>query len=119
MNPTEINERFFNFDRTTVANIQTFHRSPDPALVQPIFDGIMRKYLPEAGRRDDPEEVSLNAFGLESLTLLEVVLDLQDALGIRLEDDEIRGLHDLKEVHALLVQKVDALRGGVPPAAAS
>ena len=54
----------------------------------------------------------MNAFGLESLTLIEVVLDLQDALGITLSDDELRGLRSLDEARALLLQKVAALKTG-------
>ena len=38
---------------------------------------------------------TLNAFGFESLTLVEKFLDLQDAFGVRFFDAELRGVHGL------------------------
>ncbi len=115
MNDTQIDERFFNFPPETVAAIRAYQRSRDPELVMPVFKGIMARYLPEnAGRialDQNGTDAPINAFGLESLTLLEVLLDLEDALGIRLEDRELGGVHNLGEAHSLLLAKVTALRG--------
>ena len=100
----------------TLAAIRAYRRTHDPALVDPILRGIVEKYLPESARLTEAAgtapEAALNAFGFESLTLIEVVLDLQDALGITLSDDELRGLRNLDAARALLLQKVAALRTG-------
>lgn len=117
--PPETEDRFFNFTPETLEAIREYRRTRDPALVDTVLRGILEKYLPENIRPAEiaaaeiagaPVESSLNAFGLESLTLIEVILDLQDALGITLTDDELRSLHSLDEVRALLMQKVAALR---------
>lgn len=123
MTDAEINDRFFNLPPGTLDAIRAYQRSPDPACVGPVFNGIMEKYLPEGARLErlpGADDGYINALGLESLTLLEVVLDLQDALNIRLGDDELRGLTDLHDAHALLLRKVAALgRGELPPATAN
>jgi acyl carrier protein len=46
---------------------------------------------------------------LESLTLVELILDLQEALGVRLTDDELRGLRTFQEAVDVLARKVDEL----------
>ena len=115
MSDANPDERFFNFKPETLALIGEFQRTRKPALVSPVLHGILEKYLPEGERLPagaTPEE-TLNAFGFESLTLIEVVLDLQDALGITLSDEEMRGMHNLEEVRALLTAKVAAL-GAAP-----
>ncbi len=117
MNDAKIDDRFFNHSPATVAAIREYHRTHDAALVQPIFNGIMDKYLPDEIRAANVAHAAgigdnhlTNAFGLESLTLLEVVVDLQDALDIDIHDADLRRMHDLKDAHALLVEKVSALR---------
>jgi acyl carrier protein len=121
MNSLDIDERFSELTPATLANIREFKRSHDPALIQPILEGIVRNYLPEAerGSAGIPMEDPFASFGLDSMTLLEIVVDLQDALGIRLTDEDVRELHTLKEAHALAVRKVDAARRDELPPASS
>ena len=125
MNLSETEDRFFNLPPATLDAIREYRRTRDPALVDIVLHGILEKYLPESVRpaavvasaSASAVESSLNAFGVETLTLIEVILDLQDALGITLTDDELRGLRDLDEVRALLVGKVAALRDAPAPPA--
>lgn len=111
MKESEIAERFLNFPPATMEAIRRYHAGQDPALVSPIVHGIVEKYLPESlrGQSIDPAK-SLNAFGLESLTLVEVFLDIQDALAINVSEDELRGLRNFDEAIALMSNKVAALR---------
>ena len=44
------------------------------------------------------EEDSLKNIGLDSLDLVEVMLEIEDALGIEFDSDEIAGLTTLKSV---------------------
>ena len=116
MTDPDAEDRFIHYPPKIQALIHEFQRTRAPALVSPILDGILAKYAPpgEPLKTSETPEETLGALGLESLTLLEVYLDLQNALGISLSDDELRGLHRLDEVSALLVKKVDALREGTP-----
>jgi acyl carrier protein len=111
MNETEIEERFFNFSPQTIDAIRFYRRSPDPQLVSPIVQGIVEKYLPPELRSRAPEAMhSLNSFGIESVTLMEIILDIQDALDLAITDAELRGLRGFDDATKMLSDKVAALR---------
>ncbi|HEY5035920.1 MAG TPA: acyl carrier protein [Chthoniobacterales bacterium] len=110
MSNPEIDDRFSGFPADLVALIQRYQQMHDPALVSQIVHGIVDRYLPPGARAQiDAGNKSLSAFGLESLTLMEVILDIQDALGLTLSDDELRALANLDEASAILEKKVAAL----------
>lgn len=111
MNESEIRERFCHFSPPTVTAICDYNGSHDPQFVSPIVQGIIEKYLPPEMRNRTPETMeSLNAFGIESITLMEIILDIQDALGLILTDAELRNLKGFDEATKLLSAKVNALR---------
>ena len=118
MNESEIQERFLNFSPQTIKAICDYRRSHNPELVSPIVHGIIEKYLPPELRNRTPEAASsLNAFGIESVTLMEIILDIQDALCLVITDAELRSLKNFDEATKLLYDKVAVLRTG--PAAQS
>ena len=111
MNPDEIKDRFSHFPPAVAGAIREFQYTRDPALVTLILQGILHKYLPEndpAALAETPQ-VALDTLGFDSITLIEIMLDLQEALGIHLADEEMRGLHDVEGVRVLLLQKVAVL----------
>ncbi|HEX3816781.1 MAG TPA: acyl carrier protein [Chthoniobacterales bacterium] len=106
MNDPQIDDRFFGFPPELVVIIQEYGETHNAALVPGIVHGIIDRYVPP-GSRASAE--SLSALGLESLTLMEVILDIQDALGLTLSDDELRALANLDEATAILEKKVAQL----------
>lgn len=52
------------------------------------------------------EEDSLKEIGLDSLDLVEVMLEIEDALGIEFDSEEIAGLSTLKSVLDLIDTKI-------------
>lgn len=52
------------------------------------------------------EEDSLREIGLDSLDLVEVMLEIEDALGIEFDSEEIAGLSTLKSVLDLINSKI-------------
>ena len=52
------------------------------------------------------EEDSLREIGLDSLDLVEVMLEIEDALGIEFDSDEIGNLTTLKSVLDLINTKI-------------
>ncbi len=52
------------------------------------------------------EEDSLKEIGLDSLDLVEVMLEIEDALGIEFDSEEIAGLSTLKSVLDLINSKI-------------
>ena len=116
MNESEIEERFLNFSPQTLEVIRKYRRSRDPQLVAIIVQGVVEKYLPPELRDRAPEAMtSLNAFGIESVTLMEIILDIQDALDLVITDAELRGLTNFDQATKLLSDKVAALRAGPSP----
>lgn len=110
MNETEINERFMNLNPEALQAIREYHATHKPELVHTIVNGIVEKYLPAEMRNRASEAMkSPNAFGIESVTLMEIMLDIQDALGIEITDNELRGLKNFDDATNLLRQKVAAL----------
>ncbi|GEM_PF-4570141 len=112
MNESDIDERFLNLNSQTVDAIREYRKTHKPELVQTIVTGIVEKYLPPDMRDRAPEAMkSLNAFGIESVTLMEIILDIQDALGLDITDNELRGLKNFDDATNLLRGKVQALAG--------
>lgn len=110
MNESDIDERFLNMSPPALQAIRQYRDTHKPELVQPIVDGIVEKYLPVEMRGRATEAMqSPNSFGIESVTLMEIMLDIQDALGIELSDNELRGLKNFEDATNLLRQKVAAL----------
>src|SRR5687768_4554747 len=105
--------RFASYDAELRRQIVAFHSKPDQALVIPIVKRIIEHYLPKHSTitADLVMEDSLAAAGLDSLTLLEITLDVQDAFGTTFTDDELRHLKSFSEITSLIDQKVKALSG--------
>lgn len=112
MTDAEIENRFFNYPRETLELIHDYRRRNDPGLIAPVLKGILAKYAPGTSvpieQLQEPRTIQ-NAFGLESLTLLEVILDIQDALGIALSDQELQRLQNFDQTMSLISEKVAAL----------
>jgi acyl carrier protein len=92
----------------TAEAIINLRRTGDRALIPEILRGIVWRYVrPEA--REQVEEASLetplSALGMDSLMMLEVVLDVQDALDVTVEDSELRQVKTFNDVSELLMQR--------------
>jgi acyl carrier protein len=88
--------------------IINLRRSGDTSLIPEILRGIVYRYVrPEA--RPQVEQASLetplSALGMDSLMMLEVMLDVQDALDIVVEDSDLRRVKTFRDVSELLTQR--------------
>jgi 3-hydroxyacyl-[acyl-carrier-protein] dehydratase len=104
-----IHRNFKKCSEETIAAIIRFHSSRDLAEVKTIARGIIRRYLPaaHAGLMDTAtHDTPLADLHIESLTMLEIVLDVQDALEITIEDSELRDFKTLGDVLGFLEKKV-------------
>jgi acyl carrier protein len=92
----------------TVDAIVNLRRTGDPSYIPTIMRGIVWRYVrPEIRSQAEtaPPETPLTSLGMDSLMMLEVVLDLQDALDITIEDSELRNMQTIADVDQLLTQK--------------
>lgn len=103
-----IRRNYKRCDEATQEAIIRFRQTGDATEVEAIGRGIIRRYLkPEAQVALDgaSAETPLTALQVESLTMLEIVLDLQDALNITIADEELRRFATLGDVLAYLRTK--------------
>jgi acyl carrier protein len=106
--------RFASYDEELRRQIVEFHNKPDPALVIPILRRIIKHYLPKYSSLtvDTVMEGSLADLGLDSLTLMEITLDVQDAFKTTFSNEELKHLTSFSEITALIDQKIKTLSDG-------
>jgi acyl carrier protein len=83
-------------------------RTGDTSLIPEILRGIVYRYV-RTEARPQVEQASLDtplsALGMDSLMMLEVMLDVQDALDIVVEDSDLRRVKTFRDVSELLTQR--------------
>ena len=119
--PTELSEeeietirRGFKRCREGTADaIINLRRTGDPALIPDIIRGIVWRYV-HADTREVVDqataETPLATLGIDSLMMLEVVLDVQDALDIVIEDADLRKMQTIGDVNELLQKRFSEAR---------
>ena len=97
-----------------------FRNEGDNAQVPTIINGIIERYLPAESKLSIAETTDATRLaedlGIDSLTMLEIVLTIEESLGFRIEDSELRGVRTMGDVKDFLGKK---LSGGTDEAAAS
>ncbi len=91
----------------TVEAIINLRRSNDPSFIPAIVRGIVWRYVQADAREvvDQAEaETPLSSLGIDSLMMLEVVLDVQDALEVVIEDADLRRMQTIGQVIDFLKQ---------------
>lgn len=87
-----------------------FRESGDPAEVPTIVYGIIERHLVAeaterlAGASDDTRLVE--DLGIDSLTMLEIVLSVEETLNISIENEQLKDIHTLGEVKTFIAHKV-------------
>jgi acyl carrier protein len=95
----------------TVEAIVRFRQSREVKEIPTIVKGIVQRYLPADKKPlidSATEQTTMSDLKVESLTMLEIVLDIQDAVDLVIEDTELRGLRTLGDFYRFLEQKIAA-----------
>ncbi len=71
--------------------------------VEKVLTDILAKRVDTTGVTEDSV---LTDLGLDSLDLVEIVLEIEEALGVEFDNDEILTLRTVGDVKALAVNKV-------------
>jgi acyl carrier protein len=104
----EIRKNFRRCRDGTIEEIIRLRETGDTSLVSAIVRGIVWRYLSEEARPTldsaSPEQ-PLASFGVDSLMMLEIVLDIQDALNLTIEDQELRQLQTIGDLVGFLEGK--------------
>lgn len=88
--------------------IINLRRTGDTSLIPEILRGIVYRYVRGEARplvEQSSLDAPLSALGMDSLMMLEVMLDVQDALDIVVEDSDLRRVKTFRDVSELLTQR--------------
>lgn len=89
----------------TVEAIIALRETGDTAQIPAIVRGIVWRYVQPEARpvvEEATPETPLVALGIDSLMMLEVVLDVQDALDLVIEDSDLRQMQTIGDVVSFL-----------------
>ncbi len=94
----------------TIEAALRFQETRDASAVPTIVYGIIERHMPPespkklAEATDDTELI--RDLGVDSLTMLEIVLSIEETLGINIENDELREIRTLGAVKAFIERKL-------------
>jgi 3-hydroxyacyl-[acyl-carrier-protein] dehydratase len=103
----------------TVEAALAFRATRDPAFVPAVVIGIVERFVEPDSRpklKGDADEVRLiEDLGIDSLTMMEIVMLVEEVLQMQINNDELRNLRSVGDVKVFIDCK---LRGVPPPAPA-
>ena len=104
----QIRRSFRRCREGTVDAIVELQRTGNLELIPTIVRGIVWRYVskdvqPLVDRAT--EDQLLSSLGIDSLTMMEVVLDVQDALDLVIEDSDLRHMRTIGDVIGFLRQR--------------
>jgi acyl carrier protein len=96
----------------TVAAAIRFRQTRDPKEVPAIVYGIIERHMPPESPKkladaDDSTEL-VQGLGVDSLTMLEIILSIEETLGISIDNEELRSIHTLGEVKNFIAHKLSS-----------
>ncbi len=94
----------------TIAAAVRFRQSGDVVEVPTIVYGIIERHMPpesptKLADAGDSTEL-IKDLGVDSLTMLEIVLSIEETLGISIENEELRAIRTLGEVKNFIARKL-------------
>jgi len=108
--PSGNDYQFSGYDASTRQMISTFHATRERHLVLPILSGVCFYFLPKENQTlkpDSPLEELLGAVKeCGSLTLVEFLLAVEEAMRVEFSDAEMRSIRNAGEFLALIDSKI-------------
>ncbi len=105
----------------TIEAAVRFRTTGDLKELPTVVYGIIERHLPAENTRrlaDAPDDTRLiEDLGIDSLTLLEIVLSIEETVGISIENEELREIGTLAQVKTFIARKFATV--GDPSAAAA
>lgn len=94
----------------TIEKAVELRKTGNAQLAGPVVIGIIERFL-EPDKRDllkNPDDSlrMVDDLGLDSLTMVEIVLAVEDAIGTSIENDEIQKIHTLGDIKAFISAKM-------------
>lgn len=106
----ELRESLRRCNDQTVEAAIAYRRDGDTSGLSTIVLGIIERYLePEFTDKLDPSNPDLQIqedLGIDSLTMVEVVMLVEEAVDITIDNNELRDLRTLGDINAFIATKV-------------
>jgi 3-hydroxyacyl-[acyl-carrier-protein] dehydratase len=104
----QIRRSFKRCREGTIDAIIDLQRTGDPEFIPTIVRGIVWRYVHKDVHSildQATAETPLASLGVDSLTMMEVVLDVQDALDLVIEDADLRRMRTIGDLIGFLQQR--------------
>jgi acyl carrier protein len=111
----QIRHNFRRCREGTADAIIDLRRTDDIELIPTIVRGIVWRYVREETQpavEQATPETPLGSLGIDSLTMMEIVLDVQDALNLTIEDADLKQMKTIGDVIGFLQQRFAQVRSG-------
>lgn len=94
----------------TVENAVAFRKTGNKALLDGVVIGIIERYTEPEKRellhKGDDSIDMVKDLELDSLTMVEIVLCVEDALAVTIDNEDVQRLHTLGDIKAYIAKKV-------------
>ncbi|MFH1067554.1 MAG: phosphopantetheine-binding protein [bacterium] len=105
----QIRNSFRRCNHETIEAIVKLRQTGDSSLIPTIVYGIIERYAPAGSSKKiselPPNTRLIEDLAIDSLTMLEVVLSIEEALQIRIENEELPKIRTLEEVKTFITEK--------------
>ena len=95
-----------------------YREQGDLSAIPKIVYGIIERYQPATApiklSQADENARLMEDIGLDSLTLLEIVLSIEEVLNLRIENEELRGIRTVGDLNKFLHAKLTGAKTGPP-----
>lgn len=113
LNEEELRESLKRCPERAIEAALEFNKSRDPELVPIIVMGIIERFVePDVRpviREGNDHTRLLEDLGIDSLLMVEIVILVEETLGIHIENEELRTLRTLGDINAYLDAKIKGL----------
>lgn len=97
----------------TIEAAVKFRQTGDPAQVNPIILGLLERFMdPELRPKlaeANLDNLSIQAdLGVDSLTMVEMVMLVEESLGLTVDNNELRGIKTIGDIKQFVANKVKA-----------
>lgn len=111
-NEAQLRELLKRCPPETLSAARRFRRTREAALAEPVLLGVMARYVDQdsASRlREAAPDLRLSEdLGLDSLTMIELAMTLEDVLQIPLNDERLRSLRTLGDINRFVAESLKA-----------
>jgi acyl carrier protein len=107
----KLRESFKRYSPETLTSILSFRKEGNTNCVLNAVNGIIERYLPAehaASLSQRPDSLRLvEDLGLDSLTMLEIIMSIEEALDFRIADNDARQIRTLGDVRRYVDDRVN------------